>query len=187
MIYFLQCFFGLELIYLHRYDEAIEHLHRTLKTDPNFSSAQLGLWGAFYQKRMFAEALAEARTFFAILGDRQIADVLARGDSEPDYRDAMRRAAEKLSVRSQQSYVPALRTARLYAHAGDKGQALDWLEKACQEHEPPLIHLPVAWDWDNLRDEPRFQDLLRRLNVPHRAGGRSPGEVSIAPAPQSPP
>jgi hypothetical protein len=56
--------------------------------------------------------------------------------------------------------------ARLYAHAGAKDRALDWLERACEQHEAPLVHLQVAWDWDCLREQPRFQALLRQVNFP---------------------
>jgi len=56
--------------------------------------------------------------------------------------------------------------ARLYAHAGDKEQVLRWLQKAYDQRETPLMHLDVAWDWDFLRDDPRFKDLLRRMNFP---------------------
>ena len=43
---------------------------------------------------------------------------------------------------------------------------MKWLERAYEQGETPLTHLNVAWDWDNLRDDPRFQDLLRRMNFP---------------------
>jgi hypothetical protein len=78
----------------------------------------------------------------------------------------MRLAAETLLERSKRSHVPGVRIARLFAHAGEKDRALDWLEKAYEEREGPLIHLNVGWDWHHLRDDPRFQDLLRRMNFP---------------------
>ena len=58
-----------------------------------------------------------------------------------------------------------MRIARLYAHAEDKEQALQWLQKADEQHETTLIHLAVAWDWDFLRDESRFQNLLRHIGL----------------------
>ncbi len=53
----------------------------------------------------------------------------------------------------------------LYAHAEKKPQALEWLEKTFQEREPALVHLAVAWDWHMLHSEPRFEDLLRKMNL----------------------
>lgn len=164
--FFFHCFLGWHLVYLRRYDEAIAQLGRTLRTEPNFPAAHLGLWGAFYQKRMYDDALREAAKFFDLLGDDQLAKTLERSYVEAGYTGAMRLAAEKLGERSHKTHVPALRIARLYAHAGDHDRALEWLEKAYEDHEPPLVHLRVAWDWDSLRDHPRFQDLLRRMNFP---------------------
>jgi len=160
------CFLGWHYLYLGRYDDAIAQLGKGLKTDPNFAAIHLGLWGAFHQKQMEEEALAEAKKFFALLDDTEVAETLERGYAEAGYRGAMRLAAEKLAARSTLAYVPALRVARLYAHAGEKERALDWLEKAFQQHELPLVHLSVSWDWDSLRDEPRFRDLLRQMHFP---------------------
>jgi serine/threonine protein kinase len=164
--FFFQCFLGWHFVYLGRYDDAITQLRKNLRTEPNFSAAHLGLWGAFYQKKMYNEALAEAKTFFGLLGDSEVAEALAKGCGESSYSAVMRLAGEKLASRSRQTYVPAIRIARLYAHAGEKERALEWLEKAIEQHEPPLVHLRVGWDWEILRDEPRFQDLLRRINSP---------------------
>ena len=164
--FFFQCFFGWHLVYLRRYDEAIAQLHKTLRSDPNFAAAHLGLWGAFYQKRTYEEALAAASKFFALLGDSEAVKALERGYAEAGYPRAMSLAAETLAMRSNLAHVPAFRIARLYAHAGENDRALEWLEKAYEEREIPLTHLSVGWDWDNLRNDPRFQDLVRRIGLP---------------------
>jgi Tfp pilus assembly protein PilF len=163
---FFQCFYGWHLVYVQRYDEAIAQLTKALATEPDFSAAHLGLWGAYYKKGMNDEALAEASKFFVVLHDREVADALTRGQAEGGYAQAMRRGAEVLAERSRRSHVPAVRIARLYAHAGDKNEVLRWLRKGYDEGETPLLHLGVAWDWDFMRTDPRFQDLLRRMNFP---------------------
>jgi tetratricopeptide (TPR) repeat protein len=161
---FFQCFFGWRLIYLRRYDDAIAQLRKALGMEPNFSSAHMGLWGAYFKKGEYEHALAEARKFFTILRDHELAEALAGGTTEADYATAMRSAAEKLAERAARTHVPAIRVARLYAHAGERGLTLDWLEKAYEQGNPPLSHLQVAWDWDLVRAEPRYRDLERRMN-----------------------
>ncbi|HEX7424715.1 MAG TPA: protein kinase [Terriglobales bacterium] len=163
---FFQCFYGWHLVYLQRYDEAISQFHKVLATEPDFSSAHMGLWGALYKTGRHKEALAEAKKFFAVLGDHEVEDALTRGYAAGGYTKAMHLAAEVLAARSKRTHVPGVRIARLYAHAGEKDQVMKWLEKAYEQRETPLVHLSVAWDWDNLRDDPRFQDLLRRMNFP---------------------
>jgi DNA-binding winged helix-turn-helix (wHTH) protein len=70
-----------------------------------------------------------------------------------------------LAARARRSQVPAIRVARLYAHAGDKENTLRWLRKSYEQHEMPLTHIRVAWDWGFLREDPRFQSLLHDMNL----------------------
>ena len=62
----------------------------------------------------------------------------------------------KLAARSKLSYVLPTEIARLYAYAGEKERALDWLEKAYQERDMYMVYLSVDPTWDSLRDDPRF-------------------------------
>jgi serine/threonine-protein kinase len=163
--FFFRCFFGWHLLYLRRYDEAIAELRKTLRTEPNYPPAHLRLWGAFCEKGMHKEAVAEAKMFFEVLGDNEVAQAVERGYTASGYPGAMRLAAETLAERSQRGYVPPTQIARLYAHAGDRDHALQWLEKAYEERLPAMVHLGVDLDWNTLRGEPRFQDLMRRLDL----------------------
>jgi len=162
---FLRCFYGWHLVYLGRYDEAIDVLQKVATAQP--SSAHLGLWGAYYRKHMEKEAGEEAVRFFEALPQHEaVVTALRTGYQQGGYREGMKRAADTLASRAQQSHVAGVRIARLYAHAGDTDRALFWLEKAFEASETPLVHLNVAWDWDQLRPDPRFKELLRRMNFP---------------------
>lgn len=46
-----------------------------------------------------------------------------------------------------------------------KSRRIAWLQKAVDANETPVTHLGVAWDWEDLRSDARFQALLRRLNL----------------------
>lgn len=164
--FLFECFHGWHLVYLGHYDDAIAQLVRTVETEPNYPAARLGLWGAFYKKDQHADAQREAGTFFRLLGDEQLSRLLMPDGNGTGYASAMARAAETLAERAAHRHVPALRIARLYAHAGAKDEALNWLERAHEQHEAPLVHLQVSWDWDCLREQPRFQALLRQVKFP---------------------
>jgi tetratricopeptide (TPR) repeat protein len=71
-----------------------------------------------------------------------------------------------LKERAKHERVSPVRFASAYAALGDKDQALHWLEQAYQQRCPTLAWLQVQRQWDPLRPEPRFQDLLRRMNFP---------------------
>jgi adenylate cyclase len=64
---------------------------------------------------------------------------------------------------SRHRYVALHQIARIYAGLGKKEQALDFLEKAVDDRDTGLTFLKVVPQWDSLRAEPRFVDLLRRV------------------------
>jgi eukaryotic-like serine/threonine-protein kinase len=163
---FQRSFYGWHLNYLRRYDEAIPIFLKLLPSGPNRASNYLGLWGAYYRKRMYPEAVNAAKEYFVATGDRDFADALGSGADVATYRAAMKRAGDAMVARSAERHVAALRIARMFAHAGEKDLALHWLERAYENHESTMMRLGVFWDWLDLHGEPRFQDLLRRLNLP---------------------
>lgn len=55
--------------------------------------------------------------------------------------------------------------ALIYAALGEKDQAFDWLEKAYEEHSVAMDHIKSRRWFDNLRSDPRFTDLLRRMDL----------------------
>jgi hypothetical protein len=59
-----------------------------------------------------------------------------------------------------------LRVARFYLFAGENDRALDWLERGYEARDPNLPSISDSPEVDPLRSEPRFQALLRRLNLP---------------------
>ena len=56
--------------------------------------------------------------------------------------------------------------AGLYSLLGDKDQALSWLEKAYTDHSSKMLDLKVDPDFDNLREDPRFVELVQRVGLP---------------------
>jgi len=60
----------------------------------------------------------------------------------------------------------ACQYAEIYAQWGDIPKALEWLETAYRVHDPGLVELKVDPALDPLRQEPRFQEIVRKLNFP---------------------
>ncbi|MCK4931729.1 MAG: protein kinase [Candidatus Aminicenantes bacterium] len=164
--HFPQQMYGGHLLQAHRYDDAIAQFKKTLKMEPSFFVAHERLWVAFHQKGMDEKALAEAKTYFTKQGMGEVAEAITRGDADGGYPGAMRQAAEALEECSKKIHVLATRIALVYAHAKEIDRALEWLEKAYKEHEPLMVYLGVDIQWDPLRDDPRFQELLSRMNFP---------------------
>jgi tetratricopeptide (TPR) repeat protein len=157
---------AMQLVNERRPDEALVRLHRAATMQPDSLFVHSNLWSAFDQKGKYEEARAEAKEYYALLGDGEVVQVLERGYAQGGYRGAMRRAADTLAVKSKRTSVNPMDVAALYASAGEKDRALDWLEKAYQERSSQIPYISVSWRFDPLRSHPRFQDLLRRMNFP---------------------
>jgi eukaryotic-like serine/threonine-protein kinase len=149
-----------------QYDLAIETLRKTLDMDPNYWLARMFL-GLSYEAtgdlpRALAEfqrangtttipwASAELGHAYAILGKKREAEEIL----------------EQLKDRSKQSYVPAYGFAEIYIGLGDKEQALASLEKAYADRSMLMTLIKVDPEFDSLRSDPRFKDLLRRVGLP---------------------
>lgn len=91
--------------------------------------------------------------------------MLARGYAEGGYAGALSRVAELLVLRSRTSHVTPWQIGTLYTRAGKHDQALEWLEKAYEARDPNIPYLSVDPIFDDLRDDQRFQDLLRRMKL----------------------
>ena len=161
-------FQGIHAMYLmqaRRYDDAVSLLRKILDTAPNDAIALSTLRTAYHMKRMYNEALEIWKASYAAKGDREALDALERGFAEGGYRGALQRVAETLVARSRTTYVTPWQIATLYTRAGKNSEALEWLEKAYQAHDQNMPYISVDPIFDDLRKEPRFQDILRRMKL----------------------
>ncbi|HVN78853.1 MAG TPA: tetratricopeptide repeat protein, partial [Terriglobia bacterium] len=155
-----------QLINEGRPDEAVTRLHRAATMQPDNLFVHGDLWRAFHQKGEYEEAMAEAKEYFALLADREVVQALERGYAHGGYRNGMRRAADTLAMQSKRTSANPMDVAVLFAYAGEKDRALDWLEEAYEERSSQLPYIGVARTFEPLRSDPRFQNLLRRMNLP---------------------
>jgi TolB-like protein/Flp pilus assembly protein TadD len=157
--------YAMDLMFARRYDDAIALLRETLRTAPNNLQVLSNFKSAYHLKGMHEEALEIWKRSFAAKGDREAEEALARGYAEAGYSGALSRVAEMLIARSRTIYVTPWQIGTLYTRAGKNDEALEWLEKAYEEHDGNMPYISVDPIFDGLRDDPRFQDLLRRLNL----------------------
>ncbi len=150
-----------------RYDQSIELSRKALELDPNFwwSYQELGL--AYERKKQYSAAIA------ALEKARQL-DInhLSMGYLGNVYAAAGKKAEalkvlQELKELSKQRYVSPYSIACVYAGLNDKDQAFEWLDQAYEERSffIPLL-LKSETVLDNLRNDPRFTELLKRMNLP---------------------
>jgi len=160
-----QALYGMDLMYARRYDDAIGLLRETLESSPNDPVALSTLRSALHMKHLDAEALEVWKKSYAVRDDREAEEALARGFEEGGYSGALRRVAETLAARSKTTYVSPWQIGTLYTRAGMNDEALDWLEKAYLARDQNMPYLGVDPIFDTLRDDPRYQGLLRKMNL----------------------
>jgi tetratricopeptide (TPR) repeat protein len=149
------------------YDQEMEQCRKTLEMDPSFPLAHACLSDSYKNKRMYKEAVAEMLKAIDLSGGSVVwVSALAQTYALAGRRDEAIKILNELKARSKQEYVSPNLFAYIYAGLGDKDQAFAWLEKAYEERSDLVGGLKVGRQLDPLRSDPRFQDLLRRMNLP---------------------
>ncbi|HKY27287.1 MAG TPA: protein kinase [Pyrinomonadaceae bacterium] len=156
---------GANLLYARNYDQAIAQLQRSLELDPEFPAAHQFLPLAYIQKGMYEEALAKVR--------EAPAGAALNNTGMPGYVYAVsghiaeaKKALEELKRLRKTEYIPAVSLAYICAGLGEKDEALFWLEKGFEERAFQMQFLKLDPRFDNLRDEPRFKELVRKMGFP---------------------
>jgi tetratricopeptide (TPR) repeat protein len=161
--------------YAGQYDLAVKQLRETVELFPDFWIGHIVLGKVYERKHMYGEARMEFDKAYDLSGGNTEALSLAgytyavSGD-----RSEALRMLNDLQERARRGYVPPYNIALTFAGLGDKNQALDWLEKGLEARDPHMVFLPVERKWDGIRNEPRFQALLRRIGLPNGSFSRLP-------------
>lgn len=156
---------------LRQYDRAIQEARRAIEIDPTFADAHVNLATALGAKGLYPEAFSEWLQYLNLSGDGELAQQLTVATKEVSGSSDLSGKFGQITLRyfqkkSRTRYVSPLFIAGTYITLGDKDHAFEWLDKAYQERSPVLFAIKVDPSWDPLRSDPRFQDLLRRMNFP---------------------
>jgi serine/threonine-protein kinase len=155
---------GLVLLHAGHADQALVVLQKTSELDPNYWLAHAFASSAYIEKGMFAEAVVEARKARELSGVSSLPTAyasyaLAKSGKKAEARGLL----EGLLKLSTERYVPPYHIAVIYHGLGERDETLAWLERGIEQRDPKMVFLNVEPKWNNLRDDPRFQDLLRRV------------------------
>jgi TolB-like protein/Tfp pilus assembly protein PilF len=150
--------------FAREYDQAIDQYRKTLDLDFNFDRAHFWLAGAYEQKQMYDEAIAE----YAIATELSGGSLEARASLGHAYARAGRTddalsIFEGLTRDSSSRYVSPYDLAIINLALGESEQALEWLDRACDERAGWMIYLTVDPRLDAISSDARFQALLRRV------------------------
>ena len=152
------------LLIAHSYDESILQSRKTIEMDPNFALAHNQLGQAYLQKNMNPEAITELQKAVQLSGRSPtcIAN-LARAYAASGKRSEAVNLLAELKNHSNPGYSDASEIAVIYTGLGDSDQAMYWLQKGYEERFNPSVLLRPGLD--PLRNDPRFQALVRRIGL----------------------
>ena len=160
--------------YAREHDQAIDHCRRALELDPGFPAARLFLSWAYEGKGMYDEAVAELQQASAHGGARGvILGCLGYAYAVAGHNEQAEAVLDELQEFAKREYVGADWIALIYIGLGAKDQAFAWLDQACGGRASGLLFLNVDARYDSLRDDSRFDDLLRRIGLEPAPGSTS--------------
>jgi adenylate cyclase len=156
---------GTVLIEAGRYDEAIVALNRALALNADFVPAHQSLARLYRLTGKGDRAITESRRAIE-LGARTERAALAESYVVAGRQADAKAVLDELVAESTRSRRGAFGVAMVWVALGDNARALDWLERAYEEHDLNMVFLNAFPELDRLRTNPRFQTLVRRVGIP---------------------
>src|SRR5262249_42501542 len=126
-----------------------------------------GLGWSYSRKSLHNPAIASLRKACEFWPGSSPIGILGEAYAAAGRRDEAHNVLEQLQELSKQRYVTPYVVGRIYATLGQMDEAFRWLETAYQQRAEWMVLLKVDPCLDALRPDPRFQDLMRRMNFPN--------------------
>jgi TolB-like protein/DNA-binding winged helix-turn-helix (wHTH) protein/tetratricopeptide (TPR) repeat protein len=157
------------LFWARRYDEALQQARATVDMDPNFAHAHRVLARLYAQQHMFPEAIAEGERAVALSGNSpwmllDLATVYVQAGKKAEAHDCMIRVAKNSPGGVLPDAGPAV---GLFLALGDTDRAFKVMETLYKRRDGGLIVLGTTPPEASIRSDPRFQQLLQRIGLPH--------------------
>jgi tetratricopeptide (TPR) repeat protein len=151
----------------HRYDESLQLAQKMVAMDPNFSWGRWALAANYEQLGKPREASEEYLRFETLSGtNEKRIHRLREGLEKSGVKGFWQASLADYRKTAKSKYVPPVLAAGACARLGDKACTFEWLEKGFQERDDLMIDLKVDPVFDGIHDDPRFQDLVRRVGLP---------------------
>jgi eukaryotic-like serine/threonine-protein kinase len=161
---------GITYFWAQKYDLAIEQYRKALELEERAATHD-ALSDVYARKRMYKEAIEEKQRSLTLSGDSDSAIELGRNFQQFGYQEATnvltRNYLEAYQSAAERQYISPLIFAVLYAELNQKDEAFEWLDKSYQEHSVWLVNLKTDPQFDSLRSDVRFQNLIKKVGIPN--------------------
>jgi Flp pilus assembly protein TadD len=145
---------------------AIQQWQRMIELDPNYPAARAFLGLSRLKQERYEEAHTEIQKAVELSGRASLylrdlgyfyAVTGRRGEALQILKELEERYARRETIGQ---YLAAV-----YAGLGDRDQAFEWLERDFRERSGVLPHITWWFYFDDLRSDPRYADLVRRMGL----------------------
>jgi TolB-like protein/Flp pilus assembly protein TadD len=155
---------GLYLFTTREYERALSYIEKALEVNPDYPAAHWGRGLLYAQRGLLPEAISEFQNAVrGGMGTNALAD-LGRAYALTGKTADAHKILDQLMERPGQAYTPPFEIALVYIGLGELDKALDWMEKAYEDRSAFMSYSREDPRLDPLRSEPRFQELMRRMN-----------------------
>ncbi|MBS1796422.1 MAG: protein kinase [Acidobacteria bacterium] len=160
---------GIILAWARRFDDALREFQKAQAIDRNYKVEDFSLGYVYGGKGLDREAAGHFKTAVELVGgdDKYSLPLVFLAASYAKIPDKQKEARMILSrLERMDGYVSPATLAIVYAALGDRDRAVAALEKAYLEKDLQLRFVGVGYEYDDLRADPRFADLLKRMGLP---------------------
>jgi len=150
-----------------RVEQGRAEFERLARREPDNVFYRSGLIGFSHAAGRYEDALELLAQRLESQGMAAWADTLRQDYATRGYRAAMKALGDRLAALGAQGLVPSPAVTQLYVFAGDVEGTLTWLEREYEEQHPDIAYIAPAANslYAFVKDEPRFQALLRALRL----------------------
>ncbi len=152
--------------YAREYERSVVYYRKAVELDPRFDGAHTDLARSLEALGRFDEARGEYEEGRRLSGGVAGPSFgLGHLEASSGNAAAARRILDELTVARSHRVVSAWGLAALHARLGDVDEAFRWLDVAVEEHATGLVFLRVHPRLDPIRQDPRYQALLRKVGL----------------------
>ncbi len=149
-----------------QYDEAEVMYYRTLELEPNFGIARLFNGCLYIQKKRYEEAISELKKAAKLTGGMPWAlGCLGMAYAVSGQRDKAEELLIDLEEKSKEKYISPVGAALIHLGLGQVDKFREWTEEALEYRDVTMPHLKVFPEFDSVRSEPWFQEILKRMRL----------------------
>jgi serine/threonine-protein kinase len=170
---------GQILFYAGRNEESVRHLREAIETMPDFWLPHLFIQRPYLEMGMYKEVIAEADLALQ-LGSHSLENTVHKACAYAGLGNAAeaRRLLAELEKTAATRYVAPYLLAVIHNALGETGPALTLLEEAYRTRDWRMTFLLVDPRWNNLRSEPRFIELMRKMKFAGQTAAVNPEAVT---------